>query len=127
MNDVHAEGSRRREVLLPIVDEQRACRICVRDTESAVVESADRLPDAEPARREDCLEDLRDAKRLDPINIELLRLVVESHESVPRISLERARNSDGRFVGNTLRAHEVNDFLAREGPLRIKHRDVEIL
>jgi hypothetical protein len=45
----HAERARWREILIPVVDEERAARIGLRDRQSARIEPLGWLPNPEPA------------------------------------------------------------------------------
>src|SRR5450756_2599922 len=97
------------------------------DAQAAVVKSAHRLANPEPAGRQECLEDLRDSELLDTISIELFGFVVERHQRVSGLVSQRARDADRRFVGDALRVHELDELLTRELPRGMKHRDLEIL
>src|SRR5438552_3555136 len=99
----------------------------MRDTESTVIESADRFANADPAGANERLEDLGNSEFFYPVNVQLFRLVVERHQSVPGVIRQRTRDTNGGVVRNTLRVHEVDKLPARKRTLGIKDCDIEIL
>ena len=60
------------------------------------------------------------------MNIQLLRLVIECHQSVTWVVRERTRNVNGGAVGNALRVHEFDKLGARKWTSGVEYRDIEI-
>src|SRR5437763_7925289 len=126
-NNVHAERSRRCEILLAVVDEERCLGLSVCDAKRPMIETAHRLSHSQPARGDERLEHLGDPESLDPIDVEVFRFVVEGHQSVTRIPRERLGDADCFLVRYALRAHELPEFLARKVAVGVEDGDVEIL
>src|SRR3954471_12468222 len=92
-----------------------------------MVKPANRLSYPQPTRREERPEDRGDSERLDPVDVERLGLVVQRHQREARVGAERAGNLNRGLVRHALRIHEIDELLAREWPLLIEDRNVEIL
>src|SRR5438270_10618721 len=98
----------------------------MRDSERASVKSANRLPNAEPARSNERLEDMGYSEFFNTVDVQLGGFVVERHECVTLVSGQLARDPDRRLLGHALGVHELDEGRARELPVGVKDRDVEI-
>src|SRR6185312_2483195 len=85
------------------------------------------LANPEPARREENRKEAAQAEELDPVDVQLLALVVQRRE--PRAARPRQRPHDGNALGpcDALREHEALEFLAAEAASLAEHRHVQIL
>src|SRR5262245_22199892 len=107
-----AQPSRRHDVLLAVIDEERLLRNRLRNAQRSLEYRPSRLSNPQPTRREEGSEEGLETECRDAISVELIRLVVEREELDVPPPREPSHDFDGIGEGTALPVHERHEILA---------------
>src|SRR5438874_5405246 len=127
MNGMKSECARWRQVFLTVVDENRIFRSSGGDRESPFIKDWPRLPNSNPRRRNERVEDLRETEQPDSVTTQLVRLIAGgAHAIFPRIGKSAC---DGDAVRKRLAAtvHEFAKVFRSKAARAYKHSSIEII